>query len=411
MNIDPQLIGTWEYSKPSHYEIFTINPDFTFRSNDPAIIKQYDNILKIEFINNTCYENIELQYTNGKLNPRLFGKSWDNEIISFIKIEDSSDLKKKKYLDTPTGKKQKELDALNNRVKEKELNIFIENFKNENNVTDLYEIGLIGFGDHCEILERSLESFVKTNKHRFRINLGLNVPTPRMLSMVDKYKKDIHAIHISDIGLRKMGMQDFLVKHTTAKYLIQFDDDTYAINHDWQDHFIHRINQIEKERKIQNKVSGLMGLVFFHWFEELGPEITLYPWYDKTYTLKRKVEEYNKDAKKHIIFFVAGAWQVILREAFIKIKPNEGMQISSFLSSDAVLSYCFMHHGFELDTLAIGCFDADVDIPGKYLALGNRLIVNDGPPRHNHKKDADDFNQLNAENKSDIITAGAILFF
>src|SRR5437588_10659598 len=103
---------------------------------------------------------------------------------------------------------------------------------------DKYEIIVIGYRWFWQTLERTIDSILRTNKHQFRINVGLNSPGPEMLEMIDKYRDRLNMVEVSNLNLNKVGMQRRLVRLCSAKYIISFDDDSFVIHKDWQDFLV-----------------------------------------------------------------------------------------------------------------------------------------------------------------------------
>lgn len=258
-------------------------------------------------------------------------------------------------------------------------------------MSDKYEIIVIGYRWFWQTLERTIDSILRTNKHNFRINVGINSPEPEMLAMLQKYRDRLAIVEVSSRNLNKVGMQRRLVHQCSAKYIISFDDDSFAIHKDWQDFLMGRIESYEnrtlryfgdfgeeKETKFQQMTDntvGILGLIFYEWLDDPKRKILANcPWYDPANKLNHNGfnPHYNKDQ----IWFCAGGFYTLLREPYIKFDyPGFDYRMAY---EDIILSFFYQHHGYRLGDLGGGFDDSGLDSKQRYTALGNRLIVNAG---------------------------------
>lgn len=258
-------------------------------------------------------------------------------------------------------------------------------------MTDQFEIIVVGYRWFWQRLQRTIDSLVTTNAHALKIHVGLNSPTPEMLAMIDAYRDRLASVFVSDINLNKVGMQRELVHRCTAKYIISFDDDSFAIHRDWQRYLIERVQGYESgtirgfgdfgeekeaqfERMTGNTV-GLLGLIFYEWLDE--PKRALLaqcPWYDPAGKLNH--DGWNEHYQKTQLWFCAGAFYTFLREPYVTFDyPGFAYRM---LYEDVMLSYFYQHHGYRLGDLGGGFEESGLDPKRRYAALGTRVIVNAG---------------------------------
>jgi hypothetical protein len=258
-------------------------------------------------------------------------------------------------------------------------------------VNDKFEIIIIGYRWFWQTLERTIDSILKTNKHSFRIHVGLNSPEPQMLAMIEKYRHRLHSVEVSGINLNKVGMQRRLVQRCSSKYIISFDDDSFVIHRDWQDFLIQRVESYEngalryfgdfgeeKEMKFQRMTGntvGILGLIFYEWLDEPKREILAKcPWYDPVNKLNH--HGFNAHYNKEQLWFCAGGFYAFLREPYIKFNyPGFDYRMAY---EDIILSFFYQHHGYRLGDFGGAFEDSGLDSKQRYTALGNRVIVNDG---------------------------------
>jgi hypothetical protein len=259
---------------------------------------------------------------------------------------------------------------------------------------DKYEIIVIGYRWFWESLERTIDSILRTNKYNLRVNIGLNSPEPQMLQMIEKYRNRLHRVEVSIRNINKVGMQHRLVHLCSAKYIISFDDDSFATHKDWQDYLVQRVESYEngtlrnfgdfreeheaKYKLMTNNTVGILGLIFYDFLD--GPKraiLSRCPWYDPVNKLKH--ERWNDFYKKDQIWFCGGAFYTFLREPYIKYNyPGFDYKMAS---EDIIISYFYQHHGYRLGDFGGGFEDSGLDSKRWYSALGNRVIVNAGQRR------------------------------
>lgn len=258
-------------------------------------------------------------------------------------------------------------------------------------MTDKFEIIVIGYRWFWQSLERTLDSILKTNKHNFKVNVGLNTPEPEMLAMLEKYRGRLHTVEVSNVNLNKVGMQRRLVHLASAKYIVSFDDDSFAIQRDWQDFLTQRIESYEnktlryfgdfgeekeaKFKQMTDNTVGILGLVFYEWLDEPKRAILAKcPWYDPVNKLNH--HGLNPHYNKEQLWFCAGGFYTFLREPYIKFDyPGFDYKMAY---EDIILSYFYQHHGYRIGDLGGGFDDSGLDSKGRYTAFGNRLIVDAG---------------------------------
>ncbi len=258
-------------------------------------------------------------------------------------------------------------------------------------VSDKYEIIVIGYRWFWQTLERTIESLVKTNKYNFRVNVGLNSPEPEMLEMIEKYRPWLNMVEVSSRNLNKVGMQRRLVHLCSAKYVVSFDDDSFAIHRDWQDFLIQRVESYEngslryfgdfgeeKEAKFQEMTGntvGILGLIFYEWLDDPKRKILAKcPWYDPANKLNHS--GFNSYYQKDQIWFCAGGFYAFLREPYLKFcYPGFDYKMAY---EDIILSFFYQHHGYRLGDFGGAFQDSGLDAKQRYAALGNRVIVNAG---------------------------------
>jgi hypothetical protein len=254
-----------------------------------------------------------------------------------------------------------------------------------------FEIVVVGYRWFWQSLERAIDSILKTNKYNFRISVGINSPEPEMLQMIEKYRSRLHRVEISEKNINKVGMQHRLVHLCSAKYIVSFDDDSFAIHKDWQDYLVQRVESYEsgtlryfgdfgeereaKFKQMTNNTVGIMGLIFYEFLEEPKRAILAKcPWYDPANRLKH--EGWNEYYKKDQIWFCAGAFYTFLRKPYIEFNyPGFNYKMAY---EDQILSYFYQHHGYRLGDFGGGFEDSGLDNKNRYSAFGNRVIVNAG---------------------------------
>ncbi|HEY6392189.1 MAG TPA: glycosyltransferase [Bryobacteraceae bacterium] len=258
-------------------------------------------------------------------------------------------------------------------------------------MTDKFEIIVIGYRWFWQTLERTIDSILRTNKHNLRVNVGLNSPEPEMLAMLEKYRRRLNIVEVSNLNLNKVGMQRRLVHLCTAKYIISFDDDSFVIHKDWQDFLIQRIESYEnktlryfgdfgeekeaKFRQMTGNTVGILGLICYAWLDEPKRKILAKcPWYDPVNKLNHN--GFNRQYNKEQIWYVAGGFYAFLREPYLKFDyPGFDYRMAY---EDTILSFFYQHHGYRIGDFGEGFDDSGLDNKGGYAAFGNRLIVNAG---------------------------------
>lgn len=256
---------------------------------------------------------------------------------------------------------------------------------------DKYDIIVIGYRWFWQRLERAIDSILKTNKHGWKIHVGLNTPEPEMLAMLEKYRDRLHRVEVSQLNLNKVGMQRCLVHQCSAKYIVSFDDDSFVIHPDWQDQLIQRIESYEdqtlryfgdfgaeKEARFQEMTGntvGILGLIFYEWLDEPKRGILeKCPWYDPVNKLNH--HGFNPHYNKEQLWFCAGGFYTFLREPYIKFDyPGFAYKMAY---EDIILSYFYQHHGYRIGDFGGGFDDSGLDSKRRYTALGNRVIVDAG---------------------------------
>jgi hypothetical protein len=279
---------------------------------------------------------------------------------------------------------------------------------------DKFEIIVIGYRWHTQTLERTIDSILRTNKRHFKVNVGINAPTPLMLAMIQKYHKYLNLIYTNGNNLNKVGMQKHLVHKCCAKYIVSFDDDSYVIHKDWQDFLIERIESYEKQtlryfgdfgndreahfKRLTDNTIGIFGLIFYDFLDTSKRALLAKSsWYDPVNKLNH--EAWNSEYKKDQIWFCTGAFYVFLREPYIKFNyPGFEYKMAY---EDVILSYFFQHHGYRLGDLGGGFLDSGLDTKNKYTALGSRLILNDSPRSYNMDTVELEEHSLNNERPND----------
>lgn len=256
-------------------------------------------------------------------------------------------------------------------------------------LTDKFEIIVVGYRWFWQTLERAIDSILKTNKYSFRISVGLNSPDPEMLQMIEKYRSRLHRVEISERNINKVGMQHRLVHLCSAKYIISFDDDSFAIHKDWQDYLVQRVEAYEngtfryfgdfgeereaKFKQMTNNTVGILGLIFYEFLDDPKRAILAKcPWYDPVNKLKH--EGWNDSYQKDQIWFCAGAFYTFLREPYIKFDyPGFDYKMAY---EDQIISYFYQHHGYRLGDFGGKFEESGLDAKNRYSAFGNRVIVN-----------------------------------
>jgi hypothetical protein len=103
-----------------------------------------------------------------------------------------------------------------------------------------FTIGVLGYGDHLDLLERCLESIARTlPKHRRDIRLALNQPSRRVKEYAESFAevRGITAIY-TDAGTRKKypAMRTMFwddAHPIETPYVLWFDDDSWCRRQDW----------------------------------------------------------------------------------------------------------------------------------------------------------------------------------
>jgi hypothetical protein len=255
-----------------------------------------------------------------------------------------------------------------------------------------YEIIIVGYRWYWQTLERTVASIVSANKKKWRINVGLNSPEPKMVSMIQKYKKFLNHIETSNNNLNKVGMQRRLVHLSSAKYIVSFDHDSYIIDKDWQSFLMERVESYENKqlryfgyfekkceelsRQRTNNTVGILGGLFNDRLDgDMRRILRRCPWYDPVNKVNHEIRV--PEHTQAMVRYCAGAFYVFLRGPYIKFDyPGFDYKM---MHEDVILSYFFQHHGYRLGDLVSGFIDSGLNSQAKQTALGDRVVLTEGP--------------------------------